>query len=174
MPKDELVIKIDLLGQPLHIKKYPLQDLGITGGLAYYDSLGHGVFTSSMTVDEKRSKVIIFVHNEDGTFSFIHAKSRKNYYQNSVGAMIFFNKGDRESFNKVEERVKEYQSVKPQKYISKCIIGLNLDKIEVTTEEGQALADTLNVDYYEMCRGRKEETLKTFQDFFRKMIQYWE
>ena len=91
-------------------------------------------------------------------------------YRGASAFIIFFSKGDRESFHMVTEWKREFE-----KYIStpipRALIGFQTEAEEVTTEEAEQLAVQLDSTYFE-CNPTVDgkEVAKIFQFLAKKAI----
>ncbi len=73
---------------------------------------------------------------------------RSMYYQGAHGCLIFYDKGDLDSFKKVEELCHEFQEIQG-KLVPIGLVAVNGNNKSISSEEGQQLAKTLNLHYFE-------------------------
>lgn len=96
------------------------------------------------------------------------------YHYGRLGFLIFFKKNDRRSFEDVPLWFEDFKkhNGRPIHLFSKdqlVLIGLIQELEDVTTEEGERLAERLGMSYYEMTL----ESGKTINEIFRKLGEWY-
>lgn len=136
-------------------------------------------FTNNMTtigVDLKLKDYIIDNKTVQGKFwdtagqeKFVNITSQ--YYKNSNGILLVFDVNDRESFNKVSEWMEEIKGKKGRALIILVGNKIDVDKREVTTEEGHVVADKYGIKYYETSAKTGFNITEMVEDFLRQLIK---
>jgi Ras-related protein Rab-8A len=75
----------------------------------------------------------------------------QQYYKNANGILLVFDVADRNSFEKVRDWMKQIQCFTKKESIAIVLIGnkCDVDNREVSTEEGQSLANEFSLKYFE-------------------------
>jgi small GTP-binding protein len=135
----------------------------------YLPPLGVDITTKKITVDGIDLKLILV----DAAGQVFFGKLRPSYYRGASALIIFFSKGDRESFHMVTKWKREFE-----KYIStpipRALVGFQSERKEVeevTSEEAETLAHDLNATYFD-CHPKRggSEVEEIMQFLSRKVI----
>ena len=143
--KDQYVLKFCITGNDTdlncQIGRYTSEG---TFSANYMPTIGVDITSKAITVNNQEVKLIF--HTIAGQEVF--GKLRRFYYEGSVGNIIMFDKGEYASFTAVNSYYQEYRKVQgTEKPVA--ILGIITDSEEVTTEQGQHLADQLSCLYVE-------------------------
>ncbi|MHA2238845.1 MAG: Rab family GTPase [Candidatus Hodarchaeales archaeon] len=133
----------------------------------YLPTLGVDITTKRISIDEM--PVMIILVDIAGEEEF--RKDRPSLYRGASALIIFFIKGDRQSFNNVVEWEKEFKN-RISAPVPIAIVGFQAEEEEVTTEEADNLAEQLNSTYFEcnpILSGK--EVNRVFQFLSRKVIE---
>ena len=129
---------------------------------------GRNIVAKTVEIDKKKIKVILdaidceamTIGKPDPTYcqgGFVILPGKKfstpsrkelNYHIGASGGIIIFEKNKRETFNAALEYYKELLNNTNSNFPI-TIVGIISDTEEVTTEEGEQLADKLNCSYFE-------------------------
>jgi GTPase SAR1 family protein len=153
----------------------------------YLPTLGHDTFTKKILVKDTQTKLIIVVLAGQEFFD----KLRSLNYRGSSACIIVFDMSNRESFEKVTywlEDLRKYtgsnqliipaernirkipkQLVKDFK-VPVALLGINTKEEEVTSDEGTALAEELNIPYFETSTPAFENSSEIFQYLAKQVI----
>lgn len=131
----------------------------------YLPALGIDPCTKNMKVDNIQVNLkIIILHGDDNFHSI-----RKNQYRQFPICLFPFNKGKKGSFEKILHYYNEYKRavINPRTI---ALVGIQSEDEEVTTEEGQQLADKLNAAYYETAINDKHQISQIFNELARNYL----
>ena len=145
------------------------------------DSRADFVKTKIINIDGSRVKIILV----DTAGQEFFGKRRPSYYRGASGAIIFFDKGYITSFTEVQKWLKEFrdnlegkipESIKKKYYSHQpppdptpvAMVGLITETEEVTLEEAQALADKLEIAYFECLPTEGKELGKVIEYLVRQ------
>ncbi|MHA2053620.1 MAG: leucine-rich repeat domain-containing protein [Candidatus Hodarchaeales archaeon] len=133
----------------------------------YLPTQGVDITTKRIEVNNQPIKLILV----DTAGQEFFGKLRPSYYRGASALIIFFDKGDRQSFDAVLEWKKEFK-----KWVSIpipiTIVGFQAESEEVTREEAEQLALQLNTSYFECLPSQSgKEVDHIFQDLARKVIE---
>ncbi|NHJ02358.1 MAG: hypothetical protein EAX86_09510 [Candidatus Heimdallarchaeota archaeon] len=106
-----------------------------------FPSYGVEIVTKKIRVEEDNVKLILV----------IVAGSCPNYYRGASGCVILFDKGTVKTFTQVTRWLAEFRKSIPEVTIPIAIVGVKTEDQEelITPEEGQQLAEKLQIAYYE-------------------------
>ena len=153
----------------------------------YLPTLGVDITTKKIAFNDLKVKLILV----DTAGQEFFGKLRPNYYRGASGVIILFDKGDYKSFAEVPNWLKEFRenieekipdSIKKKYYSHQpppdptpvAIVGLITETEEVTYEEAKALADQLEVAYFECLPTEGKELEKVIIGYFvKKIIEEW-
>lgn len=139
----------------------------------------------SVLVNGKNVKLILVIKQESTV------KFKQAFYQGSAAGIITFDKGDRASFDVVQDLIQEatdsirlenakflaIQRRHPQLFPDPLpstplvLIGLISDSDTITKEEGQTLAEELGISYYETRPTDQETIEKIFHTIIRDVLK---
>ena len=139
--------------------------------------------TTKKIVNINGSKAKIILVDTAGQEFF--EKTRHGYYRGASGVIIMFDKGEYQSFTAVPKWLQEFRdhqqekipdSIKkkyyshqpPPKPTPAAMVGLITEREEVTGKEAQALADELDIAYFECSPTAGEELGKVIDYLVRK------
>ena len=148
MMRDKYVLKICSSGS-YQVGKTSLIRRYAEGTFAsnYMPTIGVDITSKLITVNNQQVKLIL--HDTAGQEVF--GRLRRFYYEGSVGCLVIYDITRRDTFESVEHWVADYRSVrgddKPLVLIANKI-DLE-DQRTVSTKEGQALADSYGIPFYE-------------------------
>lgn len=131
----------------------------------YLPTLGEELCRKKMKVDNRQVDLHFFILHGNDFFKTI----RERRYSYIPICPFPFNKGKKESFEKILQYYAEYKRVvkKPRTI---ALVGIQSDDEEITTEEGQRLADQLNAAYYETAINDKQQISQIFYELVRKFL----
>ncbi len=146
--KDRYVLKICSsgsyqVGKTSLIRRYAEEAFSTN----YMPTIGVDITTKVITINKQEVKLIL--HDTAGQEYF--GKLRKFYYEGSVGCLIVYDITRRETFETLEYWINDYRSVQGEEK-SIAIIGNKIDledERKVSTEEGNSLAKSFNIPFYE-------------------------
>ncbi len=132
----------------------------------YLPTLGVDISTKRIEIDNNPVKLIVV----DTAGQEFFGKLRPSYYRGASACTIIFNQNDRNSFDDVLNWWKEFN-----KYISAnvplALIGLTSDSKEVSSKEGECLADFLNCGYFECSLENGPKLAVVFEYLARQVIE---
>ncbi len=111
----------------------------------YFPSIGVDITTKQIKVDNTHVKLILVVTTGE-EFS---GKLRASFFKGGSAVIIFFDKGDRQSFDVIEDWIKEFRKNFPKQRVPIGFVGFITDTEEITTNEGEGLVKQINMKYYE-------------------------
>ncbi|MFX0170800.1 MAG: hypothetical protein ACFE9L_02665 [Candidatus Hodarchaeota archaeon] len=163
MTESEYLLKICVLSKSFDLQK---KMVNVFQALAKFDDLtvastGVDVRTKHIKIGEENIKLIIVITQSSEFFG----KLRPSYYRGASASVILFDKSDLESFNVAEDRLKEIRKYNPEFFIT--LVGVIGESEEITTEQGQALAEKLGIEYVETAINDR----KTVESIFYNLTQ---
>ena len=167
-PKFEYLLKICIIGT-----NFKLRDKLIRSYAEDYsddrthETTGVNISTHKVSIDNTHIKLILV--NIAGQEFF--GKLRPNYYRGASACIIVFDKSDRRSFDTVPDWLKEFQTHILSPDIPIAIVGINTKSKNVSNEEGNALADQLDLAYFETSYPKFRNAQEIFQYLARKVIK---
>jgi GTPase SAR1 family protein len=169
--KSEYLLKIPLLGTNFKLRDRLLCSL--TGETSDYRTrgtylTGADFYTLKITVKNIQTKLIL-VSAQD--YLIISPNYIGNYYRGASAGLIVFDKSDRESFEKVTDLLEEFRKNIPSPDIPVALLGINTNEEEVSTDEGKATADLLNLPYYETSTPKFEKVIDIFVYLSEQVIK---
>jgi GTPase SAR1 family protein len=180
--KEDYVLKICLIGTPLDLigKMLPKK----AQRLDYL--MGSEIVSKKIKYDYNIAKLILI------RFKYLIEGSKINphAYSGTSACLIAFDKAKRNTFNDVSTWYENFRNntkttsyysgwlrhtkhtvdFDPEEKIPVVIVGLITDRETVTTEEGQVLADKLNLPYYETSPTDKEAISDIYRQLIRKAL----
>lgn len=132
----------------------------------YLPTLGVDITTKQIQIDNYNVKLIVV----DTIGQELDSRLRPSYYRGAAAFIIIFDKGDRDSFNAVNEWYKEFRKHIPHPSVPVALVGIITKSEDVTSDEGQNLADALNTLYYEIPHSGKGFE-QIFHDLTRKVLE---
>ena len=164
--EEEYVMKICCIGGVDDLKtEYIRRFAELKFDTDYLPSLAVDITTKKITIDKEQVKVILV----DTAGQEFFGKLRPSYYRGASAVIIFFSKGNRQSFVEVPEWKKEFE-----KYFSaplpSAMIGFQAEAEEVTNEEAEKLAVQLNSTYFECNPTHGQEFIYILQFLGRIVI----
>ena len=129
---------------------------------------GVDIFTKRIVVDNQPINLIVANLNPM-FFSFSYDKKLKAFYRGASACIIFFDKDNRQSFEDVSKWYKEFKGhiIPP---VPIALVGFISDDDIITFDEGQTLADKLNLAFFECKPTDKRKVLKIFEFLATKAI----
>ncbi|WP_455142909.1 hypothetical protein [Candidatus Hodarchaeum mangrovi] len=160
MISNEYLFKISLMGNPL---KQIITAIGqltgntssdwvksVVGGII--NTTGVDVMTHRIWVDSQMVKLVLsLIHPAD-----FFEKLRPTFYRGASAGIIFFDKGDRASFEAVNYWYAEFKSIITNPSIPMVLIGFQTDFEDVTDTEGQIASSKLGLKYITITPKTKE------------------
>ncbi len=134
----------------------------------HFHSFGQDTVTTRIENAIQPVKAIFVIPNVDVVFDTL----RRNYYRGTSAAYFYFHKGFRKTFTAILDLIKEFTDQVPS-VIPYTLVGYlsNSKKSEeVTTQEGEELAEQLGVRYYEFSLDDHIATMKVFRYLVNKVI----
>ena len=127
-------------------------------------TVGLEYFTKEVTINDKLIRVKIW----DTAGQEQYKALTKNFYRNSDGVIIVYDVTNKSTFEKVQEWVQSIgEYTDSEKNIQKVLVGNKIDlPRQVTTEEGQKLADMYSIPFFEASA--KDNI--GIEDFMKKII----
>ena len=165
---DPYLVKICIVGTPNELKtKLNRTFCGYQTDPDTLLTLGVEVLTNQIQVAANLVKLILV----DTAGQQFFGKLRPSYYQGASAAIITFAKEDRTSFKAVKGWYEEFKKHIPQPSVPIALVGFITDSEEVTTEEGQNLAEELGVSYYETKPSDRSIMADVCQDLSFKILK---
>ncbi|MHA1942416.1 MAG: Rab family GTPase [Candidatus Hodarchaeales archaeon] len=144
-------------------------------------TLGVDITTKIINIDGSRIKIILV----DIAGQEFFGEIRPGYYRGASGAIIFFDKGDYTSFTEVPKWLKRFRdnleekipdSIKKKYYSHQpppdptpvAMVGLITETEEVPLKKAKALADQLEIAYFECLPTEGKELGKVIEYLVRK------
>ena len=167
--KSEYLMKISIIGSEDELKGQFMHNY--TGEpfdedkLLYY---GLDISTKKTVINETATKLIFVITANTEFFGQL----RRNYYRGASACVVIFDKSDRQSFDAVPYWLKEFRKHIPQPGIPVALVGIetNSKKI-ITSDEVKALAEQLNMIYFETSSPTFENSQKIFDYLAREVIK---
>ncbi|MHA2326704.1 MAG: Rab family GTPase [Promethearchaeota archaeon] len=129
--------------------------------------LGVDITTKRIEIEGNLIKLILV--NVAGEEEF--KENRPAYYRGASALIIFFDKGDRQSFNDILEWKKEFKTMITSP-IPMIIVGFQAETEEVTTEEAKHLAGQIDSIFFECTPTLEgEQVNQVFHFLIRKVIE---
>ena len=165
--KSEYLLKICILGSGWDLREKLI--MSYTGLISdpYSETLGIDVLTKKITVKDTQTKLIIVNTASQEFFN----KLRPNYLRGASACVIIFDKSDRLSFEKVTFWLEEFRKHIPQPDIPIALLGINTESEDVSKDEGRALADLLDLHYFETSSPTFENIDEIFVYLCKKVIK---
>lgn len=178
---DEFILKISVIGSNTNLN-YEFGNLTADNRLEinYLPTLGHDLPTKSIKIENRRIKLIIQILAGEDFFFELRTKS---YYRGSTGCLILFDKGNLESFDAVERFYREFHKAldKSREFYLRhfgldveslpiTLVGIKGESEKVTTEQGQTLAEKLNMAYYETLIIDKQQISTILKDLTKRYL----
>jgi small GTP-binding protein len=123
----------------------------------YLPTLGVDITTKRIVVNKKPVKLILV----DTAGQEFFGKLRPSYYRGASACTILFNQNDRRSFEAVPNWLKEFSKYIPLS-VPVALVCITSDCEEVSSEEGQCLAEVLNCGYFECTLKNGPQLAKVF------------
>ncbi|MFX0051360.1 MAG: hypothetical protein ACFFAJ_12875 [Candidatus Hodarchaeota archaeon] len=92
------------------------------------------------------------------------------WYRGASSCIITYDKGNRDSFNAIKKWYQVVCTHVSSQDIPIALVGFNTNSKEVTSEEGQELADELGMDYFETKTTDKERVIKIYKNLAKKFL----
>ena len=181
-------LKIEKLKEPKHSKSDYLLLFSIIGNcdkltpkfIRYYaggtyaqdylPTIGHDITTKKITVKDTVTKLIL-LNLASGKF---FNKLRPSLYRGNSACIIVFDKSDRQSFDAVSDWLEDFRkhvdSWIVDSIIPVVLLGINTKEEDVSTDEGKALAELLDLPYFETTAPKFEKANEIFEYLTRKAI----
>jgi len=151
MITNEYLFKISLMGNPL---KQIITAIGqLTGNISsdwvknivegIINTTGVDVMTHRLWVDSQMVKLVLPLIHPAKSFE----KLRPTYYRGAYAAIIFFDKGDRASFEAINTWYAEFKSTITNPTIPMALVGFQSNFEDVTDKEGQMASTKLGLKY---------------------------
>ncbi len=165
--KDRYVLKVCISGRITNMICQLVRNTAEGAfSMNYMPTIGVDIASKVITVNDQEVKLIL--HTTAGQEYF--GKLRRFYYEGSSGCIIIFDKGDRASFDTVQYWYQDYREVQGvEKPIA--ILGVITDSEEVTTEQGQQLADDLDCLYFESHPSDKNGLLNLYKKLVKLNLE---
>lgn len=179
MREDEWILKICILGSKI--------DLNLKFGnwtadqkADDYPVLGYDIRVKRLKLNDQKIRLVMMIIHSSGGMG-------RTIMEGSSGCVILFDKGDRVSFNKVNDWHREYVNIVSDSPIA--IVGIKTkiyneeiateapfhrlmeSEEEVSTEEGQQLARELNTSYYETTLKDKDQVSTILKALAKKYLE---
>ncbi|MHA1944854.1 MAG: Rab family GTPase [Candidatus Hodarchaeales archaeon] len=132
----------------------------------YSPTLGVDIPTRKIIVNGDTIKLIIVITRGEEFFG----KLRPNYYRGASAAILLFDKGDRKSFEGISDLLNEFKQHIPHK-VPITLVGVKTGSEKISKEEGQQLAQELELHYFESYPISKIRVLRIFKFLARKVIK---
>ncbi|MFX0207279.1 MAG: hypothetical protein ACFFDT_14930 [Candidatus Hodarchaeota archaeon] len=119
-----------------------------------------------MQVDDNKVKLIFCMINPSEWYQSL----RPSYYRGTSACSIFFDKSDFKSFKTVPTWFTEFRKHIPDPTIPVALVGIITNFEQVTVEEGQTIAQTHNMCYYETQVTDYEQIRYIFHELTRQVL----
>lgn len=169
MKKFNLSLQVNLVQEkpPCYISNIIFLSFRYTQGIftnQHLATVGLEYFTKEVTINDKLIRVKIW----DTAGQEQYKALTKNFYRNSDGVIIVYDVTNKSTFEKVQEWVQSIgEYTDSEKNIQKVLVGNKIDlPRQVTTEEGQKLADMYSIPFFEASA--KDNI--GIEDFMKKII----
>ena len=167
--KSEYLLKITIIGNSYKlidqfVRNYA-DDKFDKNGPAY--QFPDQICTKKMVVKDTQTKLIL-QYRKHKPFD---SRQETAFYRGSSACLIIFDKSDRESFEKVTDLLEDFRKYIPSPDIPVAILGINTDSEDVSTDEGKALADLLDIPYFETSSPKFENVGEVFVCLCEKVIK---
>ncbi len=134
----------------------------------YLPTSGFDIPIKRLKVDNEIVKLIIVILAGEEFFRI----SRKGKYRGASGCLILFDKGEKDTFIAIPDWYKEFTDICGSS-VPIAMVCIETDKEEITIEEGQRLAEQLNIGYYETTIKDKQKVSQILDDFTTKMLRWF-
>ena len=131
-----------------------------------YKTLGHFPGSKLFRVNKQLIKLILM--DLDGRDFF--GQLRSNYYRGASGCVIVFDKSDRLSFEHVSNWFDDFRKHVPSPDIPIVILGIKSKDVDVSSDEGKALANQLNLHYLESSFPSFDNSDELFEYLVKKLL----
>ncbi|MFX1286603.1 MAG: GTP-binding protein [Promethearchaeota archaeon] len=165
---DEYFIKICIMGSARELKTKMVNTF--VGGkftTSHLPTLGVDITTKQIKVNDFNVHLVLV----DTIGQEFFGKLRSSYFRGASAAIITFEKVNRNSFHNVKDWFNELKKHLPQATFPIALVGFISDSEEITSFEGQGLAEELNVPYYETTPTDKATIEGIFHNLARKVVQ---
>ncbi|PWI46446.1 hypothetical protein CEE45_16840 [Candidatus Heimdallarchaeota archaeon B3_Heim] len=163
---DKYLMKICCIGSVSDLKTEFIRRFAMDKyDVNYLPTLGVDVTTKKIDIDNEQVKLILV----DTAGHEVFSKKRPSYYRGASAFIIFFDKGDQQSFKAILQWKKEFHEhvLDPTPH---AIVGFQAETEEVSTEEAKRLVEQLKSTYFECNPTHGQELLKILQFLGRKVI----
>lgn len=163
----EKQIKLLLLGDSSTGKTCILQKFtDDTFNLSFITTIGIDFRTKEMTYKGNKKKVVIWDTAGQERFRNI----TKAYYRGSLGMLLVYDITNKTTFENISRWMKEIKSSTSED-LEIILIGnkIDLPDRQVTTEQGQMLADSYNIPFLETSAKTGENIKIAFEQIFTKI-----
>ncbi|MHA2246616.1 MAG: hypothetical protein ACXADY_16865 [Candidatus Hodarchaeales archaeon] len=181
MAKNKVILRFCLIGSPVEIKskwidKYP-------GGEFLTSHLIPGILMSIIEITVDSQPVQLFTMHP--ATKEISEKVRLKQYRGASGAIIIFDMGDRDSYEAVPDWYEEFKAdthlkslaidrkgkIKGNYDTPIILVGLITENKDVTTNEGQILANELGISFVETMVDDIENTEQILLNLLRMVLE---
>lgn len=136
----------------------------------YTPSILVDICTTRITLDDQSIKLLLVIIPGDEYLALFDKSHRLSFYKGAFSSLILFDKGNRESFERVVEWCDEFRHVVGKdKHV--VILGILTNAVEVATEEGQQLAEKLKAGYYESTIDDKEKITQILSNLVMLFVE---
>jgi len=135
----------------------------------YKSTIGTSIMKKECDFEDLESKVRFVIWDLAGQAQF--QRVRQTYLSNAEAGILVFDVTRKETFNSIEKWFNEIMGA--SKSISLILIGNKVDLVEdrkVSSEEGEALANKLNLSYFEASAKTGENVNDAFKMLALQMI----
>jgi GTPase SAR1 family protein len=168
--KSEYLLKICVNGSGFKLKaKFIRSVTGEREGLDDQTRLTLGVDISGFKITIKNTPTKIFLVNTAGQEFF--GKLRPNYYRGASASVIVFDKSDRPTFDAVPDWLEEFRKHIPSPDVPIALVGINTKEEDVSSDEGKALAELVDLPYFETSSPKFEKAIEIFVYLSEQVIK---
>ncbi|MFX0211098.1 MAG: hypothetical protein ACFFDT_34280 [Candidatus Hodarchaeota archaeon] len=161
--RSEWLLKICVIGSNNDLnQKFGNLTADTTWEIDYLPTTGYDIQKKRIRIEKEQVKLIIMIINSDYYFT----QQRKSSYRGSVGCFIVFDKGKKETFEQVNDFYEEYRHIESPIYL----VGITRETEEVTTEEGETLANQLGINYVETLIHDREKVEEIMHDLTKEIL----
>ena len=164
--KSEYLFKICLIGSSFDLRDKLIRSIPRTVHDPNRKTMTLGVDISTF----KNTQVKLILDYTMGTPFFIN-KLRPNYYRGSSACIIVFDKSDRSAFDAVPVWLEEFRKHIPSPDIPVALLGINTKEEDVSSDECKALAELLDLPYFETSSPKFENSFKVFEYLSEQVIK---
>ena len=133
----------------------------------YMSTIGHDTPSKMVISNNTLVKLMITVLASGQHFTQIR---KGQLSRGTLGCLILFDKGNLTSFKNISNWYDEIKQAIPNWPIPIAMVGIITEKEEITYEEGQELANQLNIDYYETEVTENRNVSQILQDLTKKIL----